>query len=82
MRFAGQCDECKRLSAEYEAATMEWFRVQGQLRVAEYSSERDSSSRIVAELSRIAARRHALREERERHELETHPRTSSAGWGE
>jgi hypothetical protein len=73
------CKECQRLSAEYEAATMEWFRVQGQLRVAEYSREEESSSRIIAELSLIAARRHALREAREKHEFEVHPRTSTAG---
>jgi hypothetical protein len=78
MKFVGTCDECKRLSAEYEAATMEWFRVQGQLRVAEYSREDDSSSRIVAELSVITARRHALREEAEKHEFDVHPRVAAA----
>ena len=78
MSFAGDCKECQRLSAEYEAATMEWFRVQGQLRVAEYSRESESSNRIVAELSLIASRRHALREAIEKHELEIHPRTATA----
>lgn len=78
MNFAGACKECRRLSAEYEAATMEWFRVQGQLRVAEYSREEESSNRIIAELSLITARRHALREAIQQHELEMHPRTASA----
>jgi hypothetical protein len=78
MMFVGTCEECKRLSAEYEAATMEWFRVQGQLRVAEYSREDDSSSRIIAELSVITARRHAIREEAEKHELNEHPRAAAA----
>jgi hypothetical protein len=78
MSFAGECKECQRLSADYEAATMEWFRVQGQLRVAEYSREDESSSRIIAELSLIASRRHALREAIEKHELEMHPRTATA----
>jgi hypothetical protein len=78
MSFAGACNECQRLSAEYEAATLEWFRVQGQLRVAEYSREEKSSNRIIAELSAITSRRHALREAIQQHELEAHPRAASA----
>ena len=78
MSFAGDCKECQRLSAEYEAATMEWFRVQGQLRVAEYSREEESSNHIIAELGVIAARRHALREASEKHRLEAHPRVATA----
>jgi len=78
MNFTGACEECKRLSAEYEAATMEWFRVQGQLRVAEYSREEESSNRIVAELGLITARRHALRDAAEKHELRMHPRVATA----
>jgi hypothetical protein len=78
MSFAGDCKECRRLSAEYEAATMEWFRVQAQLRVAEYSRESESSNRIIAELSQIASRRHALREAVEKHELDEHPRAATA----
>jgi hypothetical protein len=78
MSFAGDCKECQRLSAEYEAATMEWFRVQGQLRVAEYSRESESSGRIIAELSLIASRRHSLREAAEKHEMEMHPRAAAA----
>lgn len=77
-----ECKVCQRLFAEYEAATMEWFRVQGQLRVAEYSREQEASDKIVAELSQIAARRHALRETMTKHELEAHPRTACAGSGE
>jgi len=78
MNFVGNCAECRRLSAEYEAATMDWFRVQGQLRVAEYSREEEASSRIIAELSAITARRQALREQSERHEMDKHPRTATA----
>jgi NMD protein affecting ribosome stability and mRNA decay len=80
MRFISDCQDCQRLSGEYEAATMEWFRVQGQLRVAEYSRDEDSTTRIIAELSQIASRRHALRDEAEKHEIEMHPRTAVAGW--
>ena len=78
MNFFGGCSECQRLSAEYEAVTMEWFRLQGQLRVAEYSREEESSYRIVDELSVVAARRQAVREQAEKHHLEAHPRIAVA----
>jgi hypothetical protein len=74
----GSCALCQRLSAEYEAATLEWFRVQGQLRVAEYSRAEESSNRIIAELSAITARRNALREAIEKHNNESHPRVATA----
>jgi hypothetical protein len=72
------CVECQRLSAEYEVATMEWFRVQAQLRVAEYSREEESSNRLIAELNAITSRRHALREAAEQHANDIHPRTATA----
>jgi hypothetical protein len=76
--FMESCEECRRLSDAYEAATMEWFRLQGQLRVAEYSREAEASDSIVAELNLVAKRRQALREEIENHNLIAHPRTSTA----
>lgn len=79
MNSADACEVCKRLSDEYEAATMEWFRVQGQLRIAEFAREEESSSRIIAELSRIAGRRQSIRETREKHTMEAHPRANAAG---
>jgi hypothetical protein len=79
MKFVSGCKECQRLSAEYEAATLEWFRVQGQLRVAEFSREENSSNRIIAELSVITARRHALRETVGQHQLDMHPRVATVG---
>ncbi|HEX3877508.1 MAG TPA: hypothetical protein VHZ74_13165 [Bryobacteraceae bacterium] len=78
MNFVAGCETCKRLSAEYEAATMQWFRVQGQLRVAEYSRDAEATSRIIAELSAITARRHTLREAVEKHNIEAHPRAATA----
>jgi hypothetical protein len=79
LNFIEGCEECKRLSAAYEAATMEWFRLQGQLRVAEYSRDPEASHQIVAELNVISRRRQGLREAAEDHALAAHPRTSSAG---
>jgi hypothetical protein len=57
---------------------MEWFRLQGQLRIAEYSADEDASHRIVAEIQSIGKRRQALRGEIEKHNLTVHTRTNSA----
>ncbi len=78
MDFVEACKECQRLSSAYEAATMEWFRLQGQLRIAEYSREEEASHRIVAEINSTARRRHSIREETENHNRIVHARTSSA----
>jgi hypothetical protein len=79
MNSPAQCEVCNRLAADYEAATMEWFRVQGQLRIAEYSRDENASNRIISQLSDIAERRHSLRNARDQHELEQHPQTRCAG---
>jgi|GEM_PF-3021021 len=76
--FIEGCPECRRLSSAYEAATMEWFRLQGQLRIAEYSRDPAASESIVAELTAVSARRQALREAVEKHSLASHPRTTRA----
>jgi len=72
------CPECRRLSGQYETATIEWFRVQGQLQIAEYSRAEGLSDRIVSELTVIAKRRQMLREKIESHMQEMHPRTVTA----
>jgi hypothetical protein len=73
------CKECQRLSAAYEATTMEWFRLQGQLRIAEYSHEEEASHRIVAEINSTARRRQSLRDEMEKHDVAAHRRSNTAG---
>jgi len=73
MNFVANCKECQRLSVAYEAVTIEWFRVQGQLRVAEFSRENGLSHTIVGELTKLAAHRQAVREEAEKHTLDAHP---------
>lgn len=78
MDFVEGCEECERLSSAYEAATMEWFRLQGQLRIAEYSREKDASARIVNELNAVAKKRQALRDEIESHYVAAHSRKISA----
>jgi hypothetical protein len=57
---------------------MDWFRVQGQLRVVEYAGDDEASARIVAELSAIAGRRRALRDALAEHVERAHPRQASA----
>jgi hypothetical protein len=76
--FVEGCKECRRLSVAYETATMEWFRLQGQLRIAEYSGEEEASHRIAAEINVAARRRQSIREEMETHNAAAHRRTSSA----
>ena len=72
------CPECQRISAAYEAATLEWFRLQGQLRIAEYSSAESESDSLVAELTAVAKRRQALREAASQHTLAAHSRATGA----
>lgn len=78
MNFVDGCAECQRISAEYESATMEWFRVQNQLRIAEYSRDDEMSNRIVTELEAIAKRRQGLRESGQQHIQSIHPRQAAA----
>jgi len=72
MNFVEGCAECGRISGKYEAATMEWFRVQGQLGIAEHLRDAETSTGIVAEMAGIARIRQALRDEAERHIAKRH----------
>lgn len=73
MRFVEKCAECERISADYEAATIEWFRLQNQLTIAEHARDDAASDAIVAELTVIAAQRERLRESADQHFAEVHP---------
>lgn len=79
MDFADNCEECTRLSAPYEAATMDWFRLQGQLRIATWSNDPAASDHIVAELTSIGHRREHTRQAAENHLAAIHPRRAAAG---
>jgi hypothetical protein len=72
MNFIEGCAECRLISGKYEAATLEWFRVQSQLGVAEFLRDNEASSRIVAELTSIGKRRDALRESASEHFNDQH----------
>jgi hypothetical protein len=79
MNFVEGCPECRRISAKYEAATIEWFRVQGQLGIAEHLRDPETSAAIVNELSRIAKRRQSLRDTAARHIAKAHVSLTAGG---
>ena len=78
LNFVEQCAECERLSAEYESATLEWFRLQSQLTITEYSQDERAADVIIAELSEIARRRSHLRDLTQAHLERAHPKVIGA----
>ena len=78
MNFADDCAECAHLSASYEAITMQWFRIQGELRIASWSRDQAASDKIVAELTKIGRQRGQLRDAAQAHIDLAHPRAASA----
>jgi hypothetical protein len=56
------CADCERLSAEYESATIRWFRLDSQMQIAEYGRDRETSNRIAAELARVDEQRKLMRQ--------------------
>lgn len=55
------CPDCERLSADYESATIRWFRLDSQMQIAEFGLDRDASCRIADELAAVHERRQTLR---------------------
>ena len=72
------CAECHRLSESYEKATMAWFRLEGNLRIAEYGRDEESVLALVRELAATGEQRDSLRSAIARHQSETHPKASTA----
>jgi hypothetical protein len=73
VKFVEKCAECERISAAYETATIEWFRLQNQLTIAEHARDDAASDSIVAELTVIASQRERLRDSADQHFTEAHP---------
>ena len=73
MKFVEKCAECERISAAYETATIEWFRLQNQLTIAEHARDDAASDAIVAELTVIAAQRERMRDSADQHFRDAHP---------
>lgn len=79
MHFVDGCPECRRISTKYEAATLEWFRIQGQLGIAEHLRDPETSAGIVTEMAVIAKRRQALRDAAGRHIARAHAALTANG---
>jgi hypothetical protein len=56
------CADCERLSADYESATIRWFRLESQMRIAEFGLDRDATLRIAGEMASADESRATLRE--------------------
>jgi hypothetical protein len=78
MNVAEACAECLRLSDAYETVTMAWFRLEGNLRIAEYGRDEESSRNLAQELTEIADRRLVLRSAMNQHQQSSHPRAAAA----
>jgi hypothetical protein len=72
MNMIDGCAECGRLSTAYEAATMSWFRLEGNLRIAQYGRDENSSQELAAELAAVTEQRLRLRAASELHRTEKH----------
>jgi hypothetical protein len=66
------CADCERLSAEYESATLRWFRLDSQMRIADYGRDRDASARIACELAAVNERRETLKRALRNHMRQHH----------
>jgi hypothetical protein len=79
MKFVDGCPDCQRLSAQYEAAAIEWFRIQNQLDIAGYLRDSEASSGIVRDLAVLGKKRQGIRELVESHLAEAHNTKLIAG---
>jgi hypothetical protein len=66
------CADCERLSAEYESATIRWFRLDSQMQIAAYGRDCEGSSRIAGELARVDEIRKSMRQALRDHISLTH----------
>jgi hypothetical protein len=71
------CADCERLSADYESATIRWFRLDSQIQIAEYGRDRESSNRIAGELARVDEQRKSMRQALRDHISVTHGKSTT-----
>ena len=62
------CDECTRLWSEYALATRHFLKLEGRLRIADISHDKQSVSELSLLLQRAAAERNDLRRQIDAHE--------------
>jgi len=72
MEVVRGCVECLRLAEAYEAETMMWFRLEGQLRIAEYGRDEESAGKIAKDLDATTRRRTELRTGMDAHQKDSH----------
>lgn len=73
MEVVEGCGECKRLAEAYEAATITWFRLEGNLRIAEYGRDKAAAEKLAAELGEKTRHRRELRDAMNKHRTDAHP---------
>ena len=66
------CAECEKLSAEYESATIRWFRLDNQMRIAEFGLDPEASARIASERAGVGELRLSLRRKLHDHFSQQH----------
>jgi hypothetical protein len=59
---SASCPDCERLSADYESATIRWFRLDSQMQIAQFGLDPESSDRIGVELARVDEMRKSMRQ--------------------
>jgi hypothetical protein len=72
------CPDCERLSGDYESATIRWFRLDSQMRIAEFGLDRDSTLRIASEMASLDLSRTALRQALHEHTSLAHSEATRA----
>ncbi len=72
------CADCDRLSADYESATIRWFRLDSQMQIAEFGRDPEASSMIARERAMVDDRRQALKRALHEHVQVRHGRSIRA----
>ncbi len=72
------CPDCERLSAEYESATIRWFRLDSQRQIAQFGRDPEASSRIDVELAHVDEVRKSMRQALRNHISLSHAQPTRA----
>ena len=72
------CSACERLSADYESATIRWFRLDSQRQIAQFGRDAETSNSIAGELARVDELRKIMRQALRNHISLEHGKTTHA----
>lgn len=72
------CTDCERLSADYESATIRWFRLDSQMQIAEFGLDREASTLIELERAAVDEHRQSLKRALHEHVCQRHGQTVKA----